>query len=104
MKNAFSNFREVSTGISVLVLASGMLALACQKPRPDKKDEHRLQQVNLVANKSKYQPVTVDPTLQNGFGMAWSPNGVAWVNSVGGHVSELYTAEGAIARTPVNIP
>jgi uncharacterized protein (TIGR03118 family) len=26
------------------------------------------------------------------------------VNSVGGHVSELYSSEGAIVRTPVNIP
>ena len=62
------------------------------------------QQVNLVANKSAYGPKTVDSTLQNGWGLAWSPSGIAWVNSQAGHVSELYTAEGAIVRKPVNIP
>jgi uncharacterized protein (TIGR03118 family) len=33
-----------------------------------------------------------------------SPGGIAWVNSLGGPVSELYTSEGAIVRPPVNIP
>jgi hypothetical protein len=60
--------------------------------------------VNLVANSSEYHPVTVDPTLLNAFGIAWSPNGTAWVNSVGGHVSEFYNGEGGIVRAPVNIP
>ena len=62
------------------------------------------EQVNLVANSSVYHPVTVDTTLLNAFGVDWSPNGVAWVNSVGGHVSELYSGEGAIVRKPVRIP
>ena len=61
-------------------------------------------QVNLVANKALYHPATVDPTLINGFGMAWSPTGVAWVNSVGGHVSEIYNADGSVARPAVHIP
>ncbi|MEJ0081767.1 MAG: TIGR03118 family protein [Puia sp.] len=37
-------------------------------------------------------------------GLAWAPSGIAWVNSMSGHVSELYTGEGAIVRAPVNIP
>ena len=86
-------------GLTLLALSVG-----CHKPDLPQANLKNFKQVNLVANLPVYHPVTVDPTLLNGFGMAWSPNGVAWVNSVGGHVSELYSAEGAIVRTPVNIP
>jgi uncharacterized protein (TIGR03118 family) len=85
--------------ISLIVLANG-----CKKISIDKDDLRNFQQVNLVANSSTYSPVLVDPTLLNAWGLAWSPNGIAWVNSHDGHVSELYTADGAIVRPPVNIP
>ena len=67
-------------------------------------DKRNFDQINLVANSDEYHPLTKDTTLLNAFGIAWTPNGIAWVNSVGGHVSELYSAEGAIVRHPVNIP
>lgn len=90
---------------SLLMIGFAAFSVGCNKPHViDNNDLRDFKQVNLVANSTEYHPVTVDPTLLNAFGIAWSPNGIAWVNSVGGHVSELYTAEGAIARTPVNIP
>ena len=89
---------------SLLILSVVTLSFGCNKPHVDHNDLRDFKQVNLVANRSGYYPVTVDPTLLNGFGLAWSPNGTAWVNSVGGHVSELYGPDGIIARTPVNIP
>ncbi|HTD94078.1 MAG TPA: TIGR03118 family protein [Chitinophagaceae bacterium] len=89
----------------ILVAATAMaLAIGCKKPNVDVKDLKDFKQVNLVANNSKYAPLTIDPTLINAFGIAWSPTGIAWVNSAGGHVSELYTSEGGIARQGVNIP
>jgi hypothetical protein len=84
--------------ISLLVLAS-----SCMKNKIDKDDLRDFQQVNLVAN-NVYSPVLTDPTLQNAWGLAWSPGGIAWVNSQAGHVSELYTGEGAMLRPGVNIP
>ncbi len=89
---------------SLLAITLLGVSVGCHKPAVHPDDLKNFKQVNLVANTSEYQPVTVDPTLLNAFGIAWSPNGIAWVNSVGGHVSELYSAEGAIVRTPVNIP
>ena len=90
---------------TTLLLALSFLALSigCRKPTMRPNDLKNFKQVNLVANTAEYHPVTVDPTLINAFGLAWSPNGVAWVNSVGGHVSELYSAEGEVLRA-VNIP
>jgi uncharacterized protein (TIGR03118 family) len=101
-KQASFNSKLVARPILGLTLLA--LSVGCHKPDLPTANFKNFKQVNLVANLPKYHPVTVDPTLLNGFGMAWSPNGVAWVNSVGGHVSELYSAEGAIVRTPVNIP
>lgn len=88
----------------LMLIALTTFAFGCYKSTVYNPDFRNFEQVNLVANSSKYHPVTVDPTLLNAFGVAWSPTGVAWVNSVGGHVSELYSAEGAIVRNPVNIP
>jgi uncharacterized protein (TIGR03118 family) len=68
------------------------------------KDLRDFKQVNLVSNSAAYSPLLVDPTLQNAWGLAWAPSGIAWVNSQVGHVSELYTGEGAIVRPPVHIP
>src|SRR5580765_8570522 len=80
-----------------------VLAFGCHKSNVNEHDLRDFKQVNLVANTTEYNPLLVDRTLINAFGISWSPNGIAWVNSVGGHVSELYTAEGAVIRR-VNIP
>src|SRR5580765_7743786 len=87
-----------------LLLSFLVLSIGCRKVNIDKKDLRDFNQVNLVANSAAYSPVTVDPTLRNAWGLAWSPGGIAWVNANAGHVSELYSAEGAIIRPGVNIP
>lgn len=88
----------------MLVFSLLVFSFGCHKSNVNEKDRRNFEQVNLVANSDEYHPVTKDPTLLNAFGIAWTSNGIAWVNSVGGHVSELYSAEGAIVRRPVNIP
>jgi uncharacterized protein (TIGR03118 family) len=80
------------------------LTTSCRKANIDKNDLRDFQQTNLVSNNGSYSPVLTDPTLQNAWGLAWSPGGIAWVNAQTGHVSELYTAEGAVVRPGVNIP
>ncbi len=81
-----------------------LFAVSCYKQNIDDKALRDFQQVNLVSNAAKYSPTVNDPTLQNAWGLSWSPTGIAWVNSLSGHVSELYTGGGAIVRAPVNIP
>ena len=89
---------------SLLMATAAVLSFSCQKSHVDDKPLRDFDVINLVANKAKYHPVQpLDPTLINGFGVAWSSGGTAWVNSVGGHVSELYSVEGAKVRA-VNIP
>lgn len=91
--------------LSCFLITAIVLSIGCRKNNNvDDKDLRDFQQVNLVANNGEYSAAHVDPTLQNAWGLAWSPTGIAWVNSLSGHVSELYTSEGAIVRPPVNIP
>jgi len=78
--------------------------MSCRKANIGKNDLRDFQQVNLVSNTGAYGSILNDPTLQNAWGIAWSPTGIAWVNAEAGHVSELYTGEGTIVRPPVNIP
>jgi uncharacterized protein (TIGR03118 family) len=61
-------------------------------------------QVNLVANNNEYNNPFVDTALVNAWGLAFNPTGIAWVSSQAGHVSTVYTRDGATARPPVNIP
>lgn len=86
------------------IIACLVLGLGCRRMVLDKDDLRDFQQVNLVANNGEYGAKLTDPTLINAWGLAFSSNGIAWVNALGGHVSELYTAEGAIVRAPVKIP
>jgi len=62
-------------------------------------------QVNLVANTTGYGATNIDPTLINAWGIAFNGGNVPWVNSQGGHVSELYNGEGqSVGFGRVKIP
>src|SRR3954464_8691368 len=100
MKNVLFNSGFRTTRRALLLVVGGVTLFGCQKSKVDKNDLKNFSQVNLVANKSTHHPVTEDHTLINAFGLAFSPTGIAWVNSVGGHVSEVYSADGAIVRAP----
>ena len=103
-KYIFNQSRPGPAKLCLLFISFLLISLGCRKSSIDKDDLRNFQQVNLVANSSAYSPVLVDPALINAWGLAWSPGGIAWVNSHDGHVSALYTADGAVVRSPVNIP
>src|ERR1700719_1950215 len=92
-----------SPAMAILVLCALMTG-ACRKGNFSQNDLRNFNEVVLVANKAMYNPGLVDTTLQNGWGLAWAPSGIAWVNANGDGLSELYTGEGAIVRPPVHIP
>ena len=91
--------------LSCLLLAALLLSVGCRKthnPAPSV----TYNQVNLVANTAAYSPAHTDPSLLNAWGLAFSAGGTPWVNSTGGHVSEVYDKDGApiAARPAVAIP
>jgi uncharacterized protein (TIGR03118 family) len=105
MNNTLTDFTPKPGKLPLFLVWVLTALFACHKSNVKDKDLRDFKQVNLVANKAKYNPIAaIDTTLQNAFGIAWSPGGIAWVNSVGGHVSDLYNSEGVAVRAPVNIP
>jgi uncharacterized protein (TIGR03118 family) len=70
----------------------------------NKKVQQNFSMVNLVSDNPSFSAAHSDSSLHNAWGLAWAPSGIAWVNSMSGHVSELYDANGAFVRKGVNIP
>jgi uncharacterized protein (TIGR03118 family) len=91
------------TNAVALCLALLVFCFSCRKSNQQEalKD---FQQVNLVDNNGEYHATRTDATLINAWGLAFSPNGIAWVNSQAGHVSEVWDNLGNILRPAVNIP
>ena len=87
-----------------LFLITFMLAVAgCKKnpPSPLVKD---FQQVNLVANNDEYEAMRIDPAFINGWGIAFSGGGTAWVSAEGTGLSEVWDKLGTELRPAVAIP
>jgi uncharacterized protein (TIGR03118 family) len=76
---------------------------ACKKSNEEKilKD---FTQVNLVDNNHAFGALHTDPMLINAWGLTFTPNGIAWVNSQAGHVSALYDKDGKSLRPAITIP
>ncbi|MDQ6845783.1 MAG: TIGR03118 family protein [Bacteroidota bacterium] len=90
-------------------LATGLLAIAmlivmqgCRKS-PARLIK-QFNQVNLVANNNKYGAARIDPAFINGWGIAFSPSGIAWVSAEGSGLSEVWDKTGNIVIPAVTIP
>ncbi len=86
------------------IILSLVFSAGCQKFIDNKLIKQDITQVNLVSNNPAWNPVHLDSSLMNAWGLTWAPSGIAWVNSEAGHVSELYSGEGVSLRAGVNIP
>jgi uncharacterized protein (TIGR03118 family) len=60
--------------------------------------------VNLVGSDAGLNAGRVDPHLLNGWGLAFSPTGTAWISSPGDHTTLIYNGAGAQNLAPVTIP
>src|SRR5206468_11705592 len=92
----------------LLLSALVLFLISCQKNQdpnltttnlPGKKNDSQkktghFSEVRLVASSSAFGASRVDPTLINAWGIAFAPQGIAWINSQAGHLSEVWTAEG----------
>ena len=98
------NRRSYAVIVAAFVFIFAFLSVAPGCHKTDIKKLKNYDQVNLVANNGNYGAPNIDPLQINAWGLAWSPTGIAWVNSQAGHVSALYSGEGVAPRKPVNIP
>ena len=104
--NNFTKFKSGLKPARFILLFVLMLSftVSCKKMNIDKNDLRNFQQVNLVSSDGAGSPVLTEPTMLNAWGLAWAPSGIAWVNAEAGHVSELFSGEGAELRPGINIP
>jgi uncharacterized protein (TIGR03118 family) len=114
--------KKTTSSISYLFLLSMLLFnTGCQKDLRNMNAEQQLPnglankskvpqllkdftQVNLVGNNDEYNPARVDPLLVNGWGLAFSPTGIAWISAEGTGVSTVYNSEGLQVLPAVSIP
>jgi uncharacterized protein (TIGR03118 family) len=94
-----------TTYLSRIGLFLGLFSLVagCQKFTEQIKLKE-FQQVNLVDNNGEYHAFHKDTALQNAWGLAFSANGIPWVNAQAAHVSAVYDAQGNTVLGPVGIP
>lgn len=87
-----------------LLFFSFLVLLASCKKHFEQQALKEFKQVNLVGNNNEYAAPHIDPVLLNAWGLAFSPTGIAWVASQGGHASTVYDNLGNTVRPPVKIP
>src|SRR6266516_688581 len=118
MKHVFQ--KVVKLPITSVIIFSGLLLMvisSCQKETRQTATEELqsvvkppklakdFTQVNLVGNNDEYAPAFIDPNLINGWGIAFSSGGTAWVSAEGTGKSVVYNREGvAQGISPVAIP
>jgi uncharacterized protein (TIGR03118 family) len=95
---------RMGSRIALLFSATMFLFLSCKKLDHLGPILKHFRQVNLVDNNGEYHAAHTDPSLINAWGLAWTPNGIAWVNAEDGHISAVYNAEGGTVRPHVAIP
>ena len=95
--------RWLAMAAPVILMAVIFIIPGCKKNAPVAliKD---FRQVNLVANNDEYAAVRIDPTFINGWGIAFSPTGTAWVSAEGAGYSTVWDKDGNQVLTPVTIP
>ncbi len=96
---------------TVIAAAIALFALTCfssckkSYTAPDYQTNHQsFTVVNLVSTDASVSAQRNDPHLLNGWGLAFSPTGTAWISSLGDHTSLIYSAAGAQVLAPVTIP
>jgi uncharacterized protein (TIGR03118 family) len=115
MKHIFQKLNRLSF-ISAIIIFSllFMVISSCQKETTQTSEEAQVAkaaklakdftQVNLGGDNNDFSPARVDPNLVNGWGIAFSSGGTAWVSAEGTGLSLVLNKDGGQVRAPVSIP
>lgn len=116
MKKIINSFR-ITTGraMPLLLMVLLLAGTGCDRLFDELEDhfgkkKHKakylqdFRQVNLVGSNQEFSPSRVDANLVNGWGIAFSPTGVPWINATGTGLSLVLNAEGGQVRDPVAVP
>ena len=108
MKNLINTaaMQLIAGSVAFLVITglNGCDKKKADPPPPTPASLQSFSTVNLVASDASFTGARVDPHLINGWGLAFSATGTAWISSPGDHSSVVYNSTGAQVLAPVNIP
>ena len=96
------NFKKITSAFFLFLGATCFYA--CKKNGQGATAQFNVSQVNLVADTAGFGASKTDPTLLNAWGIAVNPNGIIWISSNHGGVSEVYDNTGKPLIPPVTIP
>jgi uncharacterized protein (TIGR03118 family) len=104
MKNFLPTAAKMLAGILLWFAVAGLGSCRKDTP-PDLPTNHQsFTVVNLVGSDASITATRTDAHLLNGWGLAFSPTGTAWISSPGDHTSLVVNSAGAQALAPVTIP
>jgi uncharacterized protein (TIGR03118 family) len=101
-KMKFMNYVSALAGLLVIAGVNGCKKKDNTPPTPASLQSFST--VNLVASDASFTGARVDPHLINGWGIAFSGSGTAWISSPGDHSTVIYNSTGAQVLAPVTIP
>lgn len=108
-KHFFNSTKNLITGTAILLSIMGLHSCSPDNdttpPPPTPASLQNFTMVNLVASDATFTGARVDPHLINGWGIAFSATGTAWISSPGDRTSVVYNSTtGAQVLAPVTIP
>jgi hypothetical protein len=93
------------TTLSIFLFSLLLFTTACHKDHNDNNNSTtNFNKVNLVASNSQFAGARVDANLKNGWGIAFSPTGNAWLSAEGTGTTVVYNSTGAEVLPAVSIP
>jgi uncharacterized protein (TIGR03118 family) len=106
MKNLISTPAiKICAGVTVCLAMASLSGCKKNDNAPDLPTNHQsFTVVNLVASDATMTAARTDAHLLNGWGIAFSPTGTAWVSSPGDHTTLIYNSTGGQVLAPVTIP
>jgi uncharacterized protein (TIGR03118 family) len=100
-----TNARAAVAMIILLIVATHFSSCKKNDIPPDYPTNHQsFSVVTLVASDASITAGRIDAHLLNGWGIAFSATGTAWISSPGDHTSLVYNSSGAQVLAPVTIP
>src|SRR5438128_758992 len=92
--------QQAILGLFLLIMIAYIVTISCKK---NNSSPQKYAQTNLVADTAGFNASRIDTNLDNPWGIAFGPTGLAWISVNHSGMSVIYDVNGNSARNPVSI-